>query len=74
MSYQNNTPPPPEGDVKFQVQVLTKMMEMVNFVMGNVCDKLEKMKKHDNEAGTSTLNMRKVVTKPKSNNGSRGGF
>jgi hypothetical protein len=32
------------------------------------------MKKHGNETGTSTRDVRKVVTEPKSNNGSRGGF
>jgi hypothetical protein len=43
MSYQNNTQPPPEGELKFQMQAMTKMMERMNFVMGNVCDRLEKV-------------------------------
>jgi hypothetical protein len=30
MSEQNKTPPPPEGDVKFQIQATMKMMEKVN--------------------------------------------
>jgi hypothetical protein len=42
MSNYNNTPPPPEGDVKFQIQALMKMMERVNFVMGNVCEDLRR--------------------------------
>jgi hypothetical protein len=57
MSDQNNTPPLPEGNVKFQIQAL---MERVNFVMGNVCHKLEKVEKCGNEAGTRTQDVRKV--------------
>jgi len=30
------------------MQAMTKMMERMNFVMGNVCDRLEKVGKHDN--------------------------
>jgi hypothetical protein len=33
MSNQNNTPPP-EGELKFQMQAMTQMMERMNFVMG----------------------------------------
>jgi hypothetical protein len=40
MSDQNNTPPPPKGEFKFQIQAMTKMMDKMNFVMGNVCDRL----------------------------------
>jgi hypothetical protein len=42
----------------------------MNFVMGNVCDRLEKVGKHGNVAGTCTQDMRKVGAEPKSNNGS----
>jgi hypothetical protein len=31
---QNNTPPPPEGELNFQMQAMTKMMERMNFFMG----------------------------------------
>jgi hypothetical protein len=41
MSDQNNTPPPPDVELKFQMQAMTKMMERMNSVMGNVCDRLE---------------------------------
>ena len=71
MSDKNNTPPPPEGELKFQMQAMTKMMERISFVMGNVCDKFEKVEKCGNEVGTSTQNMRKVGVESKSNNGSR---
>jgi hypothetical protein len=30
---------------------MTKMMERMNFMMGNVCDRLEKVGKHGNMAG-----------------------
>jgi hypothetical protein len=53
-SDQNNTPPPPEGELKFQMQVMTQMMERMNFVMGNVCDRLNRVEKRGNKAGTST--------------------
>jgi hypothetical protein len=42
----------------------------MNFVMGNVCDKLEKVGKHGNMAGICTQDVRKFGAKPKSNNGS----
>jgi hypothetical protein len=54
MSDQNNTPPPHDVELKFQMQVMTKMMERMNFMMGNVCDRLEKVGKHGNIAGTCT--------------------
>jgi hypothetical protein len=38
--------------------------------MGNVCDRLEKVGKHGNMAGTCTQDVRKVGAEPKSNNGS----
>ena len=69
MSDQNNTPPPHDVELKFQMQAMTKMMEKMNFVMGNVCDRLEKLGKHGNMAGTSTQDVRKVGAEPKSNNG-----
>jgi len=71
MSDQNNTPPPLEGELKFQIQAMTTMMEMMNFVMGNMCDRLERVEKHGNEAGTSTQDVRMVRADSKSNNGSR---
>jgi hypothetical protein len=72
MSDQNNTPPPHDVELKFQMQAMTKMMERMNFVMGNVCDRLEKVGKHGNMAGTGTQDMRKVGAEHKSNNGSGG--
>jgi len=47
------------------------MMERINFMMGNMCDRLEKVGKHGNMAGTCTQDVRKVGAEPKSNNGSR---
>jgi hypothetical protein len=76
MSDQNNTPPPPEGELKFQMQAMTQMMGRMNYVMGNVCDRLDRVERRGNEAGTSTQNVRKVGAEPKANCGSRadGGF
>ena len=71
MSDQNNTPPHPEGELTFQMQAMTQMMERMNFVMGNVCDRLDRVEKHGNEAGTSTQNVRKLGAEPKANSGSR---
>jgi hypothetical protein len=68
---QNNTPPHPEGELAFQMQAMIQMMERMNFVMGNVCDRLDRVEKHGNEAGTSTQNGRKLGAKPKTNSGSR---
>jgi hypothetical protein len=51
MSDQNNTPPHPEGELTFQMQAMTQMMERMNFVMGNVCDRLDRVEKRGNEAG-----------------------
>jgi hypothetical protein len=50
---------------------MTKIMERMNFVMGNVCDRLERVEKHGNEAGTSTQDVRMVRADSKPNNGSR---
>ncbi|KAL9337653.1 hypothetical protein Peur_069422 [Populus x canadensis] len=72
MSHQNNTPPPHDVELKFQMQAMTKMMERMNFVMWNVCNRLEKVGKHGNVAGTCTQDVRKVGAEPKSNNGSGG--
>jgi hypothetical protein len=47
------------------------MMERMNFVMGNVCDRLDRVEKRGNEAGTSTQNVRKLGGEPKANNDSR---
>jgi hypothetical protein len=68
MSDQNNTPPPPEGDLKFQ---MTQMMEMMNFVMGNMCDRLDRVERCGNKAGTSTQDVRKVGVELKANSGSK---
>jgi hypothetical protein len=70
MSDQNNTAPPPDVELNFQMQAMTKMMERMNFVMGNMGDRLEKVGKHGNVARTCTQDVRKVGAKPKSNNGS----
>ena len=70
MSEQNNTPRPPDIELKFQMQAMTKMMERMNFTMGNVCDKLEKVAKHGNMAGICTQDVRKVGAKLKSNHSS----
>ena len=64
-------PSHPKGELKFQMQAMTQMMERMNFVMGNVCDRLEKVEKCGNEAGTSTQEMSKVGAELKSNNNSR---
>ena len=71
MSDQNNTPTPLEGELKFQMQTMTQMMERINFVTGNMCDRLDRVEKHGNEVGTSTQNMRKLGAEPKANSGSR---
>jgi hypothetical protein len=70
MSDQNNTPSPPEGELKFQMQAMTQMMESMNFVMGNVCDRLDRVERRGNKIGTSTQDVRKVGAEPKANNGS----
>jgi hypothetical protein len=71
MSDQNNTPPHPDGEIKFQMQVMTQMIERMNFVMGNVCDRLDRVETHGNEVGTSTQDVRKVGAEPKANSGNR---
>jgi hypothetical protein len=71
MSNQNNTPPHLEGELTFQMQAMTQMMERMNFVMENVCDRLDRVEKRGNEAGTSTQNVRKLGVEPKANNGNR---
>jgi len=40
-------------------------------VMGNVCDRLDRLEKCGNKAGTSTQNLRKLEAELKANNGSR---
>ena len=53
------------------MQAMTKMMERMNFTMGNVCDRLEKVATiHGNMAGTCTQDVRKVGAELKSNHGS----
>ena len=71
MSDQNNTPPHPEGELKFQMQAMTQMMKRMNFVMGNVCGRLDRVEKHGNVASTSTQDMRKLGAERKANNYSR---
>jgi len=50
---------------------MTQMMEMMNFVMRNMCDRLDRVESRGNEAGTSTQDVRKVEAKPRANSGSR---
>jgi hypothetical protein len=69
MSDQNNTPPPLEEELKFQMQAMTQIMERMNFVMGNVCEKLDRVERCGNKAGTSTQDVRKVRAEPKANSG-----
>jgi len=57
MSDQNNTPPHPDGELKFQMQAMTQVMERMSFLMGNVCDRLDRVEKCGNDAGTSTQDM-----------------
>jgi hypothetical protein len=45
MSDQNKTPPPLDVELKFQMQAMTKMIARMNSMMGNVCDRLEKVGK-----------------------------
>jgi hypothetical protein len=71
MSDQHNTPPPLEGDLKFQMQVTTQMMERMNFVMGKVCNRLDRVERCGNEPGTSTQDVRKVEAELKANSSSR---
>jgi hypothetical protein len=39
MSVQNNTPSPSDVELKFQMHAMTEMMERMNLMMGNVCEK-----------------------------------
>jgi hypothetical protein len=47
------------------------MMERINFVMGNVCDRLDRVEKCGNKAGTSTQDVRNVGAEQKANSGNR---
>ena len=47
------------------------MMERINFMMANACDRLERVEKCGNEASTINQDVRKVGAHPKSNNGGR---
>jgi len=40
-------------------------------VMGNMCNRLDRVERHGNEAGTTTQDVRKVGAEPRANNGSR---
>jgi hypothetical protein len=53
------------------MQAMTQMIERMNFVMGNVCDRLDRVEKHGNVARTCTQDVRKFGAEPKSNNGNR---
>jgi hypothetical protein len=46
-------------------------MKRMNFVMGTVCDRLDRVERRGNEAGTSDQDVRKVGAEPKANSGSR---
>jgi hypothetical protein len=50
------------------MQAMTHIMERMNFVMGNVCDRV---KRCGNEVGTSTQDVRKLGVEPKANSGNR---
>ena len=50
---------------------MMQMMERMNFVMGNVCDRLHRVEKHGNMAGTSTQDVRKLGAEQKANSSSR---
>ena len=50
--------------------MMTKMMKIMNFMMGNICGRLEKVGKYGNAAATCTQDVRKVGVEAKSNNGS----
>jgi hypothetical protein len=39
--------------------------------MGNMCNRLDRVERHGNEAGTTTQDVRKVGAEPRANNGSR---
>ena len=51
------------------MQAMMKMIERMNFMMGNVCDTLEKVGKYGNVAGICTQDVRKVGAELKLNNG-----
>jgi len=70
LSCQIKTTHHPDVELKFQMQAMTKMMERMNSVMGNVCDRLENVGKQGNVAGTCTQDVRKVGAELKSNNDS----
>ena len=40
-------------------------------MMGNICDKLNRVEKHGSEVSTSTYDARKLWVEPKSNNNNR---
>jgi hypothetical protein len=50
---------------------MTHIMERMDFVMGNVCDRLDRVERRGNEAGISTQDVRKVGVEPKANSGNR---
>jgi hypothetical protein len=51
------------------MQAMMQMMERMNFLMGNVCDRLDRVEKRGNEAVTSTQNVRKLGAEPKGQGG-----
>jgi hypothetical protein len=62
MPDENNTPPPPEGELKFQMQAMTKMGGKNEFHGAEKCG---------NETRTTTQDVRKVGDEQTPNNGSR---
>jgi len=68
---QNNTPTQSKGELKFQMQAITQMMKRMNFVMGIMCDRLNRVEKRRNEASPSSQEVRKLGAEPKANSGSR---
>ena len=70
MSDQNSTSRPLDVELKFQMQAMIKMMERMNFTMGNMYERLENVAKHGNVAGTCTQDVRKVGDELKSKHGS----
>jgi hypothetical protein len=48
MSNKNNTPTHSEGELKFQMQAMTHMMERMNFLMGNDADQPDTKRNHAN--------------------------
>jgi hypothetical protein len=52
------------------MQAMTQM-ERMKFVMGNMCDRLDRVERRGKETGTNTQDVRNVGAEPKANSGSR---